>query len=1140
MSVLAWRRVAWAACAAAMLLAPSVAQSVETRSTDLAAVFQTPPASAKPWVFWYWMNAAVSRAGITTDLTAMKDAGLGGAYLMPIRGAANPPYVTPSVEQLSPLWWEHLRFAFQEADRLGLKLAMQDCDGFATAGGPWITPAQSMQRLVWTETYVDGGKKIQIKVPAPDRKENFYRDVAVLAFPAPTDGGVSSRTITPVVTTSIPGKVAQFLANPASTETFQSNIACWIQYAFPEPFTCRAITISLPPAANAYQPNTYQANRFAVEVSDDGEHFRRVAQLQPPRHGWQDGDADVTHAIPEVRARFFRLVFDPAGSEPGAEDLDSAKWKPVLKVRAIELGSEARLHAFEGKSGAAWRIAPPTTAEQIPAATCVPLAQIVDLTGKVGAGGELNWDAPAGKWTILRFGHTSTGHRNDTGGGGRGLECDKFDPSAVRFQFEHWFGEIVRQVGPELTRRVLTKFHVDSWECGSQNWSTVFRNEFRRRRGYDLLPYLPAMAGIPVESAPTSERFLHDVRTTIAELLNENFFGTMATLAHAHGCEFTAESVAPTMVSDGMAHFAQADVPMGEFWLRSPTHDKLNDMLDAISGARVYGRPVIQAEAFTEVALAWDESPRMLKTLQDRNYCLGANRFVFHVFAHNPWPERRPGMTLSGVGLFFQPNQTWWKPGRAWVDYTSRSQALLQQGRAVADIAVFTGEEIPRRAVVPWKLQPTLPGIVPRVADIMAGRKLPQIVDAADWSDPLRGYAYDSINPDALLRLAQVRNGRIELPGGSSYRMLIVPSRTSPEVGPVTLSPAVVSRLQEFAAAGVVILLGERPLSGAEVLWPDATDGEGRTHPSGAGRVVTGPWRGSDFEALGLSPDVVVRESETKGPKLRSQGFAWTHRQADDWDVYLLSNQRDTARDLTVSLRVSGRVPELWDAVTGTTGPAPSWQQQDGRTLIPIHFAGAGSVFVVFRTPTKQEGRLGSIAGAELPVTQTLAGPWRVSFATDHAGPAQPTAFASLESWTARTEPGLKNYSGTAVYTRHFTWPTGLGKSAHVWLDLGAVCDLAEVSLNGVPCGVAWTAPFRVDVTQALRKGDNELAVSVTNTWFNRIAGDRGQPVPDRLTWTIAPDRTEGKPLLEAGLLGPVTLRTESSSYSAAPSAKSP
>jgi hypothetical protein len=623
------------------------------RADELIHDFQNPPEAARPWVFWYWMQGAVSRKGVTADLEAIKRAGIGGAYLMPIKDVTNPPLLEPPVRQLSPEWWAMLRFAFSEADRLGLKFAMHDCDGFATAGGPWITPDLAMQKVVWSETQIAGGKFIQTNLPQPPTNESFYRDIAVLAFPTPEGEAVTTRTVVPRVTSSVAGVDAQGIVD--GSKRFRSDEPCWIQYEFAGPFTCRSITIRP-------DGNNYQALRLMLEASDDGKNFHSLGRLETPRHGWQDSDADYTFVIVPTTARLFRFVYDPAGSEPGAEDLDSAKWKPVLKIQSLELSSAVRIPNYEGKSGAVWRKSSRATAELIPDNLCVPLNRITNLTSRVNAAGKLVWDAPPGRWTILRIGHTPTGHRNETGGGGKGLECDKFNPAAARVQFDGWFGETIRQVGPKLAGRVLKVFHVDSWEAGSQNWSPVFRDEFVKRRGYDPTLYLPAFAGIPVGSAEISERFLFDVRQTIADLTAENFFGTMAKLAHKHGCEFSAESVAPTMMSDGMRHFGNVDVPMGEFWLRSPTHDKPNDMADAISGAHVYGKNIVQAEAFTELRLQWDEQPAMLKALGDHNFCLGINRFVLHVFMHNPWMNRLPGMTLGGVELFFNATRrggTW-------------------------------------------------------------------------------------------------------------------------------------------------------------------------------------------------------------------------------------------------------------------------------------------------------------------------------------------------------------------------------------------------------------------------------------------------------------------------------------------------
>ncbi|WP_223827538.1 glycosyl hydrolase [Hymenobacter armeniacus] len=1132
-----------------MLPAPVCAQ----QAPELESVFKNPPEAARPWVFWYWMNGAVTPAAITADLEAMKEAGIGGAYLMPIKDVENPPAISPPARQLSPQWWAMVKHSMQEADRLGLKLAMHVSDGFALAGGPWITPELSMQHVVSAQTQVTGGKKLSLTLPRPPAVQGFYRDIAVYAYPTPTGSSASTATIKPVITSSLTGENLELLATPGNKKGFKTSEPGWIQYAFDQPFICRSLRIR----SNGYN---YQANRLLVSVSDDGRSFRPLTRLQPPRSGWQDSSA-VTHALPATTARFFRFLYDPTDSEPGAEDLDAAKWKQSLKVSEIQLSAEARIHQFEGKNGDVWRMSQRTTSAQLPDAQCVPLGKVINLTDKLDANGRLTWAAPPGRWTILRMGHTSTGQINTTGGGGRGLECDKFNPAAVSLQFDKWFGEAVRQGGPELAARVLKVFHVDSWECGSQNWSANFPAEFRTRRGYDLLPYLPVLAGVPLQSADVSERVLFDVRQTIAELVNDKFYVTLKDLAHAKGCTFSAEAIAPTMVSDGLLHYQHADVPMGEFWLRSPTHDKPNDMLDAVSGAHIYGKNIVQAEAFTELKLAWDEHPGMLKALQDRNYALGINRLVYHVFVHNPWLDRQPGMTLSGIGLFFQRDQTWWKPGRAWVDYARRCQALLQLGRPVVDVAVFTGEETPRRAILPNHLVNDLPGIFgpqvvaaeqKRLANAgLPMREQPEKVSAsanmetADMLvDPLHGYQYDSFNKDALLRLAKVENGRIVLPGGASYGLLVVPGALKMSPDSTAMSPEVAQRLRELVQAGATVLLNRQPSHSPELRgFPDAdktvrqltaalnqadnsqasvaATATGEASVSAAkGRVLRGPYQADSFDALGLTRDVMAHTAKGQ----RANGIAWTHRTNAQFDIYFISNQLDSARTIELSLRVAGRQPELWDAVTGETRPATDWKLENGRTLLPIRLDRNGSVFVVFRAPAAQPGAHAGPNWREVQPVQTLTGAWQVRFDTKAGGPAEPVLFSQLTDWSKNADARISHYSGTAEYRQSFKWKPAKGPQQRVFLDLGQVDNLAEVQLNGQPVGIAWTAPYRLDITEAVKKGANQLSIRVTNTWANRLIGDQALPADQRQTWTPAPSPATGKPLLPAGLLGPVML----------------
>ena len=590
--------------------------------------FKNPSESAKPWTFWYWMRGSVSKAAIKADLEAMKEIGLGGTYLMPIRGIEDADYPNP-VNQLTPEWWEMVRYSFQVADSLGLKMGMHISDGFALAGGPWIKPEESMQKVVFTDTIIHASKIKKLRLTQPQINENYYKDIAVFALPIDKTiikEAKKENWIDCIITSNNPEDSHPFTE---AGKAFRASQPCYIQYSFKADVTLRSIVVE--PAGN-----NIQSQRLLVLSSSDGNNYSEVKQLTPPRQGWQNYGFTTTFSIPATKARYYRLAWTPEGTEPGSEELDAAKWKPTLKINAIHLSSEARINSWEGKSGMVWRIAEATTNNEAEAKGCAPANKVINVTAFFKKG-ELNCKLPKGSWRIVRMGHTSTGLANATGGGGKGLECDKFSEKAVQKQFDNWFGAAFNKTDNALAHRVLKYMHIDSWECGSQNWSDNFLSEFKKLCGYDLLPYLPVMAGFPIESAEKSEAVLHDVRTTIAELVDDVFFKVMVSNAKKLGCDVSAESVAPTMVSDGLLHYKEVDVPMGEFWLKSPTHDKPNDMLDAISAGHIYGKNIIQSESFTQLRTNWNEDPAMLKPLLDRNLALGINRIFFHIFVHNPY-----------------------------------------------------------------------------------------------------------------------------------------------------------------------------------------------------------------------------------------------------------------------------------------------------------------------------------------------------------------------------------------------------------------------------------------------------------------------------------------------------------------------
>jgi predicted GH43/DUF377 family glycosyl hydrolase len=1119
----AFLRILWSFLAFAL----SGTSALQAAPTTLADRFDNPPDEARPWAFWYWLKGAISKEGITADLEAMADHGLGGANLMPLISPDEVPFWEPPVETLSPEYWNMVRHAVNEADRLGLKLGFHVGPGFSLAGGPWITPELSMQRVVWSETTLELGiaKTVELQLEQPPAEEDYYGDLAVFAYPAFSGSAQGAERYRPRVLSSVEGDFSG-LADPENDEAFRSDDAATITYVYPQPVLVRSLRVRP-------QGNNFQALRLRVEASEDGERFELVKALEPPRHGWQFSGQAYTYALPETRARYFRFVYDPAGSEPGAEDLDFAKWTPRLRVRGLELSSVPRINEFEGKSAAVWRIAD-WTDEAMPA---IARHDLVDLSDHVSADGTLTWEAPAGDWHILRIGHTATGATNYTGGAAEGLEADKLNPEAIKLQFESWFGETERQVGEALFRRVVKVFHSDSWEAESQNWSPVLAAEFEARRGYALEPWLPVFAGIPVESAEASERFLHDLRKTISELINENYFGTLAELAHAHGTEFSSESVAPTMVSDNLRHHGTIDLPMGEFWLHSPTHDKPFDMRDAVTGAHIYGKRLIQAEAFTQLRIAWDEAPHNLKALGDQHFALGVNRFVFHVFMQTPWVDRLPGVSLNGVGLFFQRGQTWWEQGRAWVDYLARSQAVLQSGEPVADVAVFAGEELPSRSVTPDRLVPTLPGIfgeervaaekarlanvgLPRMQEPKGVRSSANSTDLGDWSDPLRGYAYDSLNLDVLLNHAKVRDGRLMLDGGAEYGVLVLPGerRMNPEGGK-RMSVALAEKLLSFARQGLPIVLQEKP----ESVWSRTDDDTAleRTieallaEPS----VHLGAYTQDDFSAWGVERAVKIEEFHGGF----AQDIAWTHRRTDAKEIFFLSNQQDANRRLKLSFRVAGRPPEVWNPVTGERLEASRWEVVNGRTELELQFAPSEALFVVFGESIESTSRDDGPNWIPAVPHQRLDAPWKVTF----PGREEPVIYQRyLDSWTIHEDTAVSHFSGTATYTRTFDFDPSVAEG-RVWLDLGMVKDVAEVWLNGEHLGIVWTAPWRLEVTDVLREGENSLRIEVTNTWHNALIADEARPENERQLWTNAPFRLEDEELEAAGLLGPVILLNE-------------
>lgn len=1103
------------------------ASSVNAMSVPAGAVSKTwTSPTTKPFSFWYWMYGAVTKPAIQADLIGMKNVGLQGTYLMPIRSVSERPEYGGTAEQLTPAFWDVVDYALAQADSLGLEIGVHICDGFALAGGPWFTPEESMQKVVWTDTIVNVGQQRA----KSGRKSRNARNAAVVPagvrlplYKGGTDIAAYAIPVRRLESEVKPVSITRSETAGSDAKNFvRANDPCWVTFEFEKGTIVRNVEI-FPSGTN------FQCQRMNVECSTDGEHFEHLTALKPARHGWQNTDFTHTFALPEMQddVRYLRFSWHPDGTEPGNEDLDAAKWRPTLRLKKIVFRQDERLHQWEGKAAYAWRIAETTTQQQMPDARCAQFEDVVKV--ELDAEGRVITPLRPGTWRILRMAHATTGHTNATAGGGKGLECDKFSKQAVNKLIDNWIGQFAA-----LPHGKAVKYlHVDSWECGCQNWSKNFAEEFKARRGYDIMPWLPVMAGVPMVSAAESERVLKDIRLTINDLVNDVFFTTVRDRAHAMGMQFSSESIAPTMVADGMDHYRYADFPMGEYWLNSPTHDKPNDMLDAISGGHIYGKKVIQAEGFTELRGVWDETPASIKTLLDRNFAMGMNRLFFHVNAHNPWMDRKPGMTLDGIGLFFQRDQIWYPEAGPFVDYVTRCSALLQHGRPVQDIAVFAGEEMPRRSVLPERLVSMLPGIFGKERVESERRRLENagqpikelpvgvfhsagVVDTRDWVNALNGYQYDSFNPDALLRLAKAEDGCMVLPGGARYRVVVLMGRNPMDPNYTDYSPAVKAKIDELRNAGVII--------------------------------VDQPYTATDFSRYGLRPDVEL-------PK----DMAYTHRSAEDGEIYFLSNQLDESRVITATFRdVAARTPYIYNAVDNTIRPAV----MDGFS-INVMLPANGSCFVLFPhgevesllagLPTKPhmadhcQGVM-ACQGAQSCCAKAADGKATAcaknAEATDGmlvlaaAGTeAQGAAtglilslresglekqLAGLEDWTTADDVREKYFSGHGKYTMNLKLkkkPTGAER-----LALGKVCDIAHVWVNGIDCGIVWTAPYAVKVGHALKKGQNTIEIEVVNTWANAIRGNDNNTPPYPGIWTNARYRLKTPDLVPAGLMGPVVL----------------
>ena len=745
--------------------------------------------------------------------------------------------------------------------------------------------------------------------------------------------------------------------------------------------------------------------------------------------------------------------------------------------------------------------------------TALDPASIIDLTTNCHDG-VLDWDMPKGQWVVLRTGFAMSGNPIRTSSpSGAGLEADPLDATAMDVQFANVVAPLAQDAGP-LTGKVFKSVQIDSWEIyPAPNWTINFMDEFKARRGYDPHPYLPTLTGFTVANAEITDRFLYDYRQTLGDCVAENYFGRLNELAEAQGLVQQSEAGGPTpmtlMTMDCLKNLGRCAIPMGEFWQDGTwlEGNQNKNGKQTASAAHLYGKPIVAAEAFSSM-LHWLDSPASLKPTADRAFCEGFNHFfIFSSATHSG--DGTPG-TEYFAGTYFNRKITWWNEARCFADYIARCSYLLQQGLFVADVLFYNGDGCPN-FVAPKHVEPSL--------------------------GP--GFDYDVCNSEIILTRLAAQDGRIVLPDGLSYRLLVLPDRT-------TMPVAVARKLKQLVAAGITLVgpkpekdpgLNNYPRCDAEVqaianeLWGPCDGKTVTEHAFGKGRVIWGVPLRQILSKDGVPPDCAI------GGGQPDTFIDWIHRRADGAEIYFLANRTDHAETVTGQFRVGGRQPDIWDPATGTLRAATTFTQQDGIMTVPLKFAPYESLFIIFRH--EPAANVASHAADNFPTlspVQNISGPWTIAFDPRWGGP-EAVQFDHLTDWILRPEEGIQHYSGTATYRKTFDLADGPRRNgARLFLNLGVVKELARVRLNGQDLGVVWTAPWQVEITDAVKEKGNELELAVINLWPNRLMGDAKLPPEKRFTQTniqtLRKPRGSTKlkpigeqPLLSSGLLGPVTIQ---------------
>lgn len=1101
-------------------------KSPSNESKELREGFINPPESARPRVWWHWMNGNITKEGIRADLEWMHRIGIGGFQNFDA-SLFTPQVVKKRLVYMTPEWKDAFLFTTKLADSLGLEMAIAGSPGWSESGGPWVKPGEAMKKYVWSQTWLEGGKQFSGKLPKPPATTGpfqniavmtafsmngdktpplpeFYADAVVLAYKVP-ENDVTMASLKPKVTSS-GGKfdLASLTDRDLSTSALLPSTKVgengWIQFEFRKPETMQALTIVGGGSGGVFGFGADPDNR-ALEAGDDGKTFHKVIDIP------KGGVGQRTITFTPATAMYFRFTWRTPPPQPqfslgdllGFDTGNPPKPPAGTQVAELNLYKVATINHFEEKAAFdietdLYKVSTP----EVNSGEAIRKADVIDLTSKMKPDGTLEWTPPEGRWVVIRLGYSLTGHQNSPASPeATGLEVDKLSASHVKAYFTNYLDQYKDATGGLMGKKGLQYMITDSWEAGLQNWTDSMITEFTRRRGYDMIPWLPVLTGKIVESAEASDRFLWDFRKTIADLTAENHYDQLTSILKERGMGRYSESheSGRALIADGMEVKRKADIPMSATWTPGGFNQGTEvatsykaDVRESASVAHLYGQNLVAAESMTAIGTAWAWSPESLKPTADMELACGLNRFVIHTSVHQPVNDKIPGLGLGPFGQWFTRHETWAEQAGPWITYLARSCYMLQQGKFVADIIYFYGEDNNITALF--------------------GTKLPAIPD---------GYNYDFVNSNALINLLSVKDGQITTPGGMSYRVLALDSNS------VYMSLPVLRKIKDLVNAGATIS-GPKPITSPSLgddlnefrsivgqLWTS----EKGVNAFGKGKVYAGQNLEAVIKSIELKPDYQYTRS------LVDTRLLFVHRRLDNVDIYWVNNRNHRVEDIEITFRIEGKAPEIWHPETGRIEKA-AYRIENGVTRVPLHLEPDDAVFVVFNEKAeKTESVSHPVSEKEI---MTITGEWNLSFQKDRGAPDS-IKMSELTSWTNNNDPGVKFFSGTGIYTKTINAPAEwFEKDAQLWIDLGEIKNLAEVFINGKSMGIVWKKPFRLNVTGALTKGKNTLEIKVTNLWVNRLIGDAQPGITKKITYTTMPFYRANSPLLPSGLLGPVRI----------------